>query len=111
MESSFAEVKYFQVKPDRVDEFEGLIAQIQTEQKSQTGCVNVRYMKRFWVLDDLKPRELTRVVKCVRYFSFWEFDSREHYATAVPWFFAAYERPLNRLCIMPFDVNCGYIMG
>lgn len=34
---------------------------------------------RFYVFDDIKeqPRELTRVVKCVKYFSYWDFDSME----------------------------------
>ena len=111
MESSFSEIKLFQVKPDRVDEFESLIAQIQVEQKNRAGCISMRYMKRFWVLDDLKPRELTRIVKCVRYLSYWEFDSRESYADAIQWFFDAHAKQLMRLLIMPFDVHCGYTIG
>ena len=66
------------------------------------------YMKRFFVLDNMEPRELTRIVKCVKYFSCWEFDTKEHYAAANRWFFDTYNKELARLLIMPFDINCGY---
>ena len=109
MKDSFSEVKIFQVKPDKLDEFETLITTVAHEQKMQDGCIDVKYVKRFFVFDRIgdPPRALTKIVKCVKYFSYWEFDSIEHYTKAVEWFFAKYEKQLAKLLIMPFDINCG----
>lgn len=110
MKNSFSEVKLFQVKPDRLFEFESLINEIADEQKKQQGCVDIKYMKRFFVLDELgnPPRELTKIVKCVKYYSYWEFDNKENYGKSIEWFFANYEKDIQKLLIMPFDINCGY---
>ena len=109
MKGSFSEVKLFQVRPDRLDEFELLIAHVAEEQKQQNGCLDIKYVKRFFIFDEIcnPPRELTKIVKCVKYFSYWEFDNMENYSKAVKWFFSSYEKQLQRLLIMPFDINCG----
>lgn len=107
MDNNFCEVKIFQVKPDKIEEFEKLIAVVAEEQK---GCIDIKYLKRFYVFDDIKeqPRELTRIVKCVKYFSYWDFDSKENYANATHWLFEKYSKEIFKLLIMPFDINCGY---
>lgn len=86
----FSEIKLFQVKPDKVAEFEALIAQIQESQRQQPGCSLLRYQKRFFVLDEMEPRELTKIVKCVKCYSDWEFDNKESYTAATQWFFATH---------------------
>ena len=110
MENSFCEVKLFQVKPDKLEEFEKLIAVVAEEQKQQNGCIDIKYLKRFYIFDDIKeqPRELTKIVKCVKYFSYWDFDSLENYSNATHWFFEKYSKEILKLLIMPFDINCGY---
>lgn len=105
---TFTEIKRFQVKPDKIEDFEAMVRKMQKEQAAQQGCIKIHYMKRFYVLDDFVPRELTRVVKCVKYFSFWEFQSKEDYTAAIQWYFDAYFKKLSKLLIMPFDINCGY---
>ncbi len=111
MEIGFSEVKLFQVKPDKSDEFETLIASIANEQKQQLGCIDIKYVKRFYTIDGVEggnpPRELTKIVKCIKYFSYWEFDNKENYGKAVEWFFANYLKKIQKLLIMPFDINCG----
>lgn len=107
----FTEIKLFQVKPDKLDAFEALAARIKADQAQREGCLYISYMKRFFVLDDMEPRELTRIVKCVKYFSCWEFDSKARYAAANRWFFDAYYKEAARLLIMPFDINCGYAVA
>lgn len=104
----FAEIKCFQVKPDKTGEFETLARQMQAAQAQRDGCRHISYMKRFFTLKDMEPCELTRIVKCVKYFSAWEFDTKEQYAAANRWFFDIYNKEVTRLLIMPFDVNCGY---
>ena len=104
MEKNFCEVKLFQVKPSKLEEFEKLIAVVAEEQKQQKGCIDIKYMKRFYVFDDIKdqPRELTK------YFSYWDFDNMENYSSATHWFFEKYSKEIFKLLIMPFDINCGY---
>lgn len=109
MKTTFSEVKLFQVKPDKLEAFEQRIQAIAEAQKLQPGCISIKYMKRFYIFDDIneQPRPLTKIVKCVKYFSYWEFDSIEHYADATHWFFEQFSKELFKLLIMPFDINCG----
>ena len=110
VKKAFSEVKLFQVKPDKLDEFEKLIVVVAEEQKMQKGCIDIKYLKRFYIFDNIKeqPRELTKIVKCVKYFSYWDFDNLENYSNANHWLFDAYSREIFKLLIMPFDINCGY---
>ncbi|MCL2479677.1 MAG: antibiotic biosynthesis monooxygenase [Treponema sp.] len=106
---NFSELKLFQVKPDRLQEFEELAKQAAIEQKKQPGCKSLKYFKRFYTLDmPGPPRELTKIVKCVKYFSYWEFTDREKYGDANNWFFEFYSKQFMKLLIMPFDINLGY---
>ncbi len=83
MKDGFFEVKLFQVKPGKLVEFEALVAHIAEQQKQQPGCLDIKYGKRFFTIDGVDkgapPRELTKIVKCVKYFSYWEFDTKENY--------------------------------
>ena len=112
MDHSFSEMKIYQVKPDKLDAFETLIKEIKAEQEKLPGCLSVQYMKRFYTFDGVEngepPRKLTRVVKCVKYYSFLEFDSIENCGKANGWFFEHYAKAVMKLLIMPFDINSGY---
>ncbi|GHU59704.1 hypothetical protein FACS189444_5490 [Spirochaetia bacterium] len=114
MNHSFSEIKLFQVKPDKLDEFESMVESIAKEQKKQKGVICIKYMKRFFTIDGVEmgnpPRELTKIVKCVKYYSYWEFDNKENYGKATEWFFANYIKDIQKLLIMPFDINCGNSM-
>ena len=103
----FSEIKLFQVNPAKVAEFEALIAEISERQRQQPGCTLLRYQKRFFVLDEMQPRELTKIVKCVKYYSYWEFDGKESYTAATRWFFATHVMAIQKLLIMPFDISLG----
>jgi hypothetical protein len=107
---TFSEIKLFQVKTDRLDEFERRIVQIAGEQKARPGCMGVKYLKRFYIMDGWPPgppHELTKIVKCVKYFSYWEFSDKEKYADANNWFFEQYSKQIMKLLIMPFDIYLG----
>jgi hypothetical protein len=111
MGHTFSEIKLFQVKPDKLSEFESLIASIADEQRNRNGVISLKYMKRFFTIDRVElgdpPRELTKIVKCVKYYSYWEFDSKESYGKATKWFFNNYVKDIQKLLIAPFDINCG----
>lgn len=112
MDKTFSEIKLFQVKPDKLAEFEELINIIKSEQEKLPGCISVKYMKRFYIYDgEMKgepPRELTKITKCVKYYSYLEFDTIENCGKANGWFFENYAKAVMKLLIMPFDINSGY---
>ena len=110
MENNFSGVLLFQVKPDKLDEFEALIRIISSEQMHLAGYVDVKCVKRFFTFDEIgkPPRELTKIVKCVKYYAFWEFSTIDDYSKAMEWFFANHEKQIQKLLIAPFDINSGY---
>lgn len=106
---SFSEVKLFQVKPEWLEEFESLVKEMLPQQKELAGNIDIKYLKRFYIFDKIGdlPRPLTKIVKCVKYYSYWQFDTIENYSNATTWFFTEYEKRLSKLLIMPFDIMCG----
>ena len=114
MKDSFAEIKLFQVKPEKTEQFETFVERMSAEQAKWEGCVSIRYLKRFYTIDGIElgnpPRELTKVVKCVKYYSYWEFDSKENYGKAIKRFFDCCNKDLQKLLIAPFDINLGYTL-
>ena len=114
MKDSFAEIKLFQVKPEKTEQFETIVERMPAEQAKWEGCVSIRHLKRSYTIDGIElgnpPRELTKVVKCVKYYSYWEFDSKENYGKAIKRFFDCYNKDLQKLLIAPFDINLGYAL-
>lgn len=112
MENTFSEIMLFQVKPDKLDEFEALIKKIKLEQEKLPGCLSVKYMKRFYTFDGEEngapPRELTKIIRCVKYYSYLEFNTIDNCGKANGWFFEKYAKDVMKLLIMPFDINSGY---
>ena len=112
MGKSFSEIKLFQVKPEKLEQFEAFADRMSKEQMKQQGCMAINYMKRFFTIDGIEPgeapRELTKIVKCVKYYSFWEFDTKENYGKAIKWFFESYMKDIQKLLIAPFDIQCGH---
>ena len=112
MKKTFIEMKLFQVKPDRLEQFEAKIEEMSTHQLKCEGCMSLKYFKRFYTIDGIElgepPRELTKIVKCVKYYSYWEFDTKENYGKAIKAYFDQYNKDLQKLLIAPFDINLGY---
>lgn len=112
MKKTFIEMKLFQVKPDRLEQFEAKIEEMSTNQRKCEGCISLKYFKRFYTIDGIElgepPRELTKIVKCVKYYSYWEFDTKENYGKAIRIYFDNYNKDLQKLLIAPFDINLGY---
>ena len=112
MNKTFIEVKLFQVKPDKLEQFEEKIEEMSDNQLRCEGCISLKYFKRFYTIDGIElgkpPRELTRIVKCVKYYSYWEFDTKENYGKAIKIFVDNYNKDLQKLLIAPFAINLGY---
>ena len=112
MKKTFIEMKLFQVKPDRLEQFEAKIEEMSANQRKCEGCISLKYFKRFYTIDGIElgepPRESTKTVKCVKYYSYWEFDTKENYGKAIKIYFDNYNKDLQKLLIAPFDINLGY---
>lgn len=110
--NSFVEMITFQVKPDKLGEFEEYAKALKKGQAEQPGCMSVRYFKRFYTFDGVEtgqpPRELTKIVKCVKYYAYWEFDTIEHCGRANGWLFENHLKSVSKLLIMPFEISSGY---
>lgn len=114
MNESFVEMITFQVKPDKLAEFEFAVGKMRPDMAARPGCAGVRFMKRFYTFDDRihgePPRELTRIVKCVKYNAWWEFETIEDCGRANGWLFENYSKEIMKLLIMPFEINSGYTL-
>jgi len=112
MKKTFIEMKLFQVKPDKLEQFEAKIEEMSANQLHGEGCISLTYFKRFYTIDGIElgepPRALTKIVKCVKYYSYWEFDTKENYGKAIKLFFENYNKDLQKLLLAPFDINLGY---
>jgi hypothetical protein len=108
----FVEIKLFQVKPEKIVEFEHYVETLKIEQLKKKGCLSIKYMKRFYTIDGvdlgMPPREISKIVKCVKYYSYWEFDDKENYGVANGWLFKTHLKEIQKLLIAPFDIMLGY---
>ena len=110
---NFVEIAIYQVKPTKIEEFEGLLGEVVETQKEQPGLIDLKYVKRGYNIDyeqikeGLPPHRLTKIVKCVKYILIWEFATKEDYGKALQNLYQKYEKPLNRCLIMPHDKLLG----
>ena len=76
------------------------------------GCAGVSFFRRGYTFDGVEwgsaPREITRIVKCVKYFAKWDFEDIESCGRAAGWLMTERSKEIFRLLIMPFDINSGY---
>ena len=48
MDKTFIEMKLFQVKPDKLEQFETKIEEMTIKQLKCDGCISLKYFKRFF---------------------------------------------------------------
>lgn len=84
----FTEICIYQVKPQKVEEFESLMLEAKSFFEKQKGLLLIRFIKRGYHIDmeqikeGLPPLKITRIVKSVKYMIYWEFDTKENYGEA-----------------------------
>ncbi len=86
---NFIEVCIYEVKPDRVEEFERLIERVAKHHRDFPGVKEVRYVKRTHrqgnfaaVRKGEPPIRLTRIRKSVTYVLYWELNSETTHGKA-----------------------------
>lgn len=82
MKNTFIEVCIYEVKPNKIDEFESLIEKVAKHHRDFPGVIDVKYMKRthrqpdFNAVKNGEPAiQLTRTPKSVTYVLYWELDN------------------------------------
>lgn len=110
---AFSEICIYQVKPQKSEEFEALMLEAKSFLEKQEGLLSLRLVKRNHRIDmeqikeGLPPREITRIVKSIKYVLFWEFDTKESYGAAQKNLYDSYWKPIERCLIVPHDKYLG----
>ncbi len=114
---SFSEISIYQVKPDKTNDFEVIMKDASKMMKAIDGCQSLRMLQRTHYIKDMKtikdglpPDKLTRIVKCVRYALYWEFDTDENYGKAQKLLYDTYWKELDKCLIVPHDKILGEVI-
>jgi hypothetical protein len=109
----FTEVCIYQVKPEKVTEFETLMFEAKSFLEKQEGLCLLRLVKRGYRIDmeqireGLAPRRITRIVKSVKYVLYWEFDTKESYGAAQKNLYDSYWKSVEKCLVVPHDKYLG----
>ena len=110
---AFTEICIYQVKPQKVEEFETLMQEAKSLLEKQEGLILLRLIKRGYHIDmeqikeGLPPLEITRIVKSVKYMLYWEFDTKENYGMAQKNLYESYWKSIEKCLIVPHDKYLG----
>lgn len=114
---SFSEISIYKVKPDKTNEFEAIMKDAVQIMKVIDGCQSLRLIQRTHYIKDMKtikdglqPNKLTRIVKCVRYVLYWEFDSDKNYGKAQQWLYETNWKAIEKCLIVPHDKILGEVI-
>lgn len=109
----FTEICIYQVKPQKVEEFETLMKEAKEFLEKQEGMLLLRLIKRTHRIDmeqikeGLTPLEIKRIVKSVKYMLYWEFDTKENYGMAQKKLYESYWKSIEKCLIAPHDKYLG----
>lgn len=109
----FTEICMYQVKPQKVEEFETLMMEVHAFFEHHEGLRMHRLVKRDHRIDmeqikeGLPPRKLTRIVKCVTYIRYWEFDTKENYGIAQKRLYDSYWKAIDSCLLVPHNKYLG----
>ncbi len=110
---SFTEICIYQVKPQKVEEFETLMLEAKSFLEKQEGLISLQLIKRGYRIDmeqikeGLPPLQITRIVKSVKYMLCWEFDTKENYGVAQKNLYESYWKSIEKCLIVPHDKYLG----
>lgn len=113
----FSEISIYQVKPSSVETFEAVMQEATEVMKAMEGALFFRLMKRTHYIKEMRtikeghlPDPLTRVIKCVKYAHYWEFDSEENYGKAQKKLYESYWKAMEKCLIVPHDKLLGEVL-
>lgn len=109
----FTEICIYQVKPQKIEEFEALIREAKSFLEKQEGLLFLRLTKRNYhidmeqIKDGLPPLPITRIVKSMKYVLYWEFDTKENYGIAQKNLYNSYWKEIDKCLLVPHDKYLG----
>lgn len=114
---AFSEISIYQVKPDKTDEFEAIMKSATELMSSMEGCLLFKLLERTHYIKEMKtikkglpPDKITRIVKCVRYAHYWEFDTKENYGKAQKDLYESHWKAIEKCLIAPHDKILGEVI-
>ena len=114
---SFSEISTYRVKPDKTSDFEAIMKDAVEMMKIIDGCQYLRLIRRTHYIRDMKtikdglqPDKLTRVVKCVCYALYWEFDTDQNYGKAQKQLYETHWKAIEKCLIVPHDKILGAVI-
>jgi hypothetical protein len=118
LKASFVEICLYEVKPNKVDEFEELIKRVLKHHSNFPGVKDVRYIKRthrsvnFSGAKRAEPAiRLTRTPQFVTYVLYWELDNKVSHAKATKSGLEKYFKDFARCLIKPPKIILGERTG
>ena len=112
----FTEICIYQVKPQKVEEFETLMLEVKSFLEKQEGLLQLRFIKRGYprdmeqIKEGLPPLKITRIVKSVKYMLYWEFDTKENYGLSQKNLYESYWKDIEKCLIVPHDKYLGEVL-
>lgn len=113
---AFTEICIYQVKPQKVEEFEALMVEAKDFLEKQEGLLLLRLVKRDHHIDmeqikeGLAPLKIGRIVKSVKYMLYWEFDTKESYGMSQKHLYDSYWKSIERCLVVPHDKYLGEVL-
>lgn len=110
---SFTEICIYQVKPQKIEEFESLyVWRKKFLRKTRGGVFCTSYKEGYHIdmeqiKEGLPPLKITRIVKSVKYMLYWEFDTKESYGAAQKNLYDSYWKLIEKCLIVPHDKYLG----
>ena len=112
----FTEICIFQVKPQKIEEFETLMLEAKSFLEKQEGLLMLRLVKRGYRIDmeqikeGLPPLKINRIVKSVKFMLYWEFDTKESYGAAQKNLYVSYWKSIEKCLIVTHDKYLGEVL-
>ena len=112
----FTEICIYQVKPQKVEEFDALMLKVKNFLEEQKGLLLLRLVKREYHIDleqikeGLPPSKITRIVKSVKYVLYCEFDTKESYGIAQRNLYDTYWKSIEKCLVVPHDKYLGEVV-
>ena len=109
----FTEICIYQVKPQKIKEFETLMREAKSFLEKQDGLLLLRLMKREFhtnmeqIKEGSPPLPITRIVKSMKYVLYWEFDTKENYGIAQKNLYNSYWKEIDKCLLVPHDKYLG----
>lgn len=111
---SINETCIFQVKPKMSEEFEAIIEELKVFLENYDGIHSYSFMRRTHRIKDMEaikegapPKELTRIVKSIKYVMYLETADESTHGSLTKILFEKFDKRISKYLVMPADKLIG----